>query len=147
MKHRPKHPITHWRRSKAARMALVRLSQRPKEKTKPLPLYTEATLLKDLQRVAKYVKDPRIKQLLKDKDAGKKGAAAGSAPRPLRRLCWKTLKKAGVLYREGARSWSLPHSGSSSIAALPEIARKSRRFGGVFFEKPFSWEGMIFANC
>ncbi|EGH19214.1 topoisomerase, partial [Pseudomonas savastanoi pv. glycinea str. race 4] len=38
------------------------------KKTKPLPLYTEATLLKDLQRVAKYVQDPRIKQLLIDRD-------------------------------------------------------------------------------
>ncbi|RPM10533.1 DNA topoisomerase III, partial [Pseudomonas aeruginosa] len=30
-----------------------------KAKTKPLPLYTEATLLKDLKQVAKYVQDPR----------------------------------------------------------------------------------------
>ncbi|RML94041.1 DNA topoisomerase III, partial [Pseudomonas savastanoi] len=48
-----------------------------KEKTKPLPLYTEAELLKDLRRVAKYVKDPRIKQLLIDRDQGKKGENGG----------------------------------------------------------------------
>ncbi|KPW69281.1 DNA topoisomerase, partial [Pseudomonas cannabina] len=41
------------------------------------PLYTEATLLKDLQRVAKYVQDPRIKQLLIDRDQGKKGENGG----------------------------------------------------------------------
>ena len=35
-----------------------------KEKTKPQPIYTEATLLKDLQRVARYIEDPRIKKLL-----------------------------------------------------------------------------------
>ncbi|EGH19011.1 DNA topoisomerase III, partial [Pseudomonas savastanoi pv. glycinea str. race 4] len=43
----------------------------------PLPLYTEAELLKDLRRVAKYVKDPRIKQLLIDRDQGKKGENGG----------------------------------------------------------------------
>lgn len=48
-----------------------------KEKTKPLPLYTEATLLKDLANIAKYVKDPDIKKLLIDKDKGKDGENGG----------------------------------------------------------------------
>lgn len=48
-----------------------------KEKTKPLPLYTEAELLKDLRRVAKYVTDPRIKQLLISRDDGKTGESGG----------------------------------------------------------------------
>ncbi|MDI4770008.1 DNA topoisomerase, partial [Salmonella enterica subsp. enterica serovar Cerro] len=35
-----------------------------REATSPPSLYTEASLLEDLQRVAKYVDDPRIRQLL-----------------------------------------------------------------------------------
>lgn len=43
-----------------------------KAKTKPLPLYTDATLLKDLQRVSRYVEDSALRKLLieKDKDRG-----------------------------------------------------------------------------
>jgi len=48
-----------------------------KEKTKPLPLYTMATLLGDLNGVAKYVKDEKIKKLLLEKDSGKKGERGG----------------------------------------------------------------------
>lgn len=35
-------------------------------------LYTEATLIKDLNNIAKYVKDPEIRELLKSKDKDKK---------------------------------------------------------------------------
>ncbi|OCS21933.1 hypothetical protein CFVI97532_06960 [Campylobacter fetus subsp. venerealis cfvi97/532] len=45
-----------------------------KKQTKPRPRYTMTTLLEDLNSVAKYVKDERIKKLLleKDKDKGEK---------------------------------------------------------------------------
>lgn len=36
--------------------------------------YTEATLIKDLNNIAKYVKDPEIKKLLKSKDKDRKDA-------------------------------------------------------------------------
>lgn len=48
-----------------------------KEKTKPAPLFTEATLLKALQSIAKEVKSPDIRQLLIDKDKDKKGENGG----------------------------------------------------------------------
>ncbi|WP_151869233.1 DNA topoisomerase 3 [Acinetobacter soli] len=41
------------------------------KETKPAPLYTMATLLKDLTRAAKYIKDPKLKQILVDKDKDK----------------------------------------------------------------------------
>jgi len=44
-----------------------------KKQTKPPARYTMATLLKDLARVAKYVTDPKIRQLLLAKDQEKKG--------------------------------------------------------------------------
>ena len=48
-----------------------------KEKTKPRPLYTMTSLLKDLNSVAKYVKDEKIKKLLLEKDKEKKGENGG----------------------------------------------------------------------
>lgn len=48
-----------------------------KEKTKPKPLYTMTSLLKDLNSVAKYVKNEKIKKLLLEKDKGKKGESGG----------------------------------------------------------------------
>jgi len=48
-----------------------------KEQTKPKPYYTIATLLKDLTSVAKYIKDPIIKELLVQKDKNKKGENGG----------------------------------------------------------------------
>lgn len=46
-------------------------------KTKPRPLYTMTTLLKDLNSVGKYVKDEKIKKLLIEKDKDKKGENGG----------------------------------------------------------------------
>lgn len=43
------------------------------KETKPPKRYTEATLVDDMSRIAKYVKDPKIKEILKAKDDGKKG--------------------------------------------------------------------------
>lgn len=48
-----------------------------KKQTRPRPLYTMATLLKDLTSVSKYVKDEKIKALLKEKDKDKKGESGG----------------------------------------------------------------------
>lgn len=56
-----------------------------KEKTKPLPLYTESTLLKDLRQVSKYVTDPRIKKLLLSRDEGKDKNERGGIGTPATR--------------------------------------------------------------
>lgn len=92
-----------------------------KEKTKPLPLYTEATLLKDLQRVAKYVKDPKIRQLLKDRDAGKTGEHGGIGTPATRATMLETLQKRGF-YTVEKKKLIPTELGLSFIASLPEIA-------------------------
>ena len=92
-----------------------------KEKTKPLPLYTEATLLKDLQRVAKYVKDPKIRQLLKDRDAGKTGEHGGIGTPATRASMLETLQKRGF-YTVEKKKLLPTELGLSFIASLPEIA-------------------------
>lgn len=48
-----------------------------KKQTKPKPYYTMASLLKDLTSISKYVKDEKIKALLKEKDREKKGENGG----------------------------------------------------------------------
>lgn len=55
------------------------------EKTKPLPLYTESALLKDLRQVSKYVTDPRIKKLLLSRDEGKAKEERGGIGTPATR--------------------------------------------------------------
>jgi DNA topoisomerase-3 len=92
-----------------------------KEKTKPLPLYTEATLLKDLQRVAKYVSDPRIKQLLIARDHGKKGENGGIGTPATRAAMLAKLQERGFYAVEKKKLIPTP-LGLEFIAALPAIA-------------------------
>lgn len=91
------------------------------QKTKPLPLYTEATLLKDLQRVAKYVKDPKIRQLLKSRDEGKAGENGGIGTPATRASMLEVLQKRGFYVTEKKKI--IPtQKGIEFIASLPEIA-------------------------
>jgi DNA topoisomerase-3 len=91
------------------------------EKTKPQPLYTEATLLKDLQRVAKYVKDPKIRQLLKNRDEGKAGENGGIGTPATRASMLEVLQKRGFYITEKKKI--IPtQKGIEFIASLPEIA-------------------------
>lgn len=92
-----------------------------KEQTKPLPLYTEATLLKDLQRVAKYVKDPKIRQLLKDRDVGKAGEHGGIGTPATRASMLETLQKRGF-YSVEKKKLIPTELGLTFIGSLPEIA-------------------------
>lgn len=62
-----------------------------KKQTKPRPYYTMTTLLKDLNSVAKYVSDERIKKLLIEKDKDKKGESGGIGTPATRSNHIKTL--------------------------------------------------------
>lgn len=72
-----------------------------KEKTKPKPYYTMATLLKDLTSVAKYIKDPEIKKLLVEKDKDKKGENGGIGTPATRSNHLKTLFDRGYIIEDG----------------------------------------------
>lgn len=69
--------------------------------TKPKPLYTEDTLLVDLTRVAKYVKDPKLAQILKDKDKDKKGEHGGIGTPATRSTILKNLRERGYIEKKG----------------------------------------------
>ncbi|RMV96748.1 type IA DNA topoisomerase [Pseudomonas caricapapayae] len=92
-----------------------------KEKTKPLPLYTEAELLKDLRRVAKYVQDPRIKQLLIARDQGKEGENGGIGTPATRGAVLAKLQERGF-YAVEKKKLIPTQLGLEFIAALPAIA-------------------------
>lgn len=92
-----------------------------KEKTKPLPLYTEAAILKDLQRVSKYVKDERIKALLKDRDANVKGESGGIGTPATRAGMLQTLLKRGF-YVVDKKRLVPTELGIAFYHCLPEIA-------------------------
>ncbi|EMG4343593.1 DNA topoisomerase [Pseudomonas aeruginosa] len=90
-------------------------------KTKPLPLYTEATLLKDLKQVAKYVQDPRIKALLLDRDDGKAGERGGIGTPATRAAMLGKLQERGFYTIEKKKL--VPTAlGVAFIQALPRIA-------------------------
>lgn len=91
-----------------------------KEKTKPLPLYTEATLLKDLQNISKYVKNPDIKKLLIDKDKGKDGENGGIGTPATRSAIIKHLADKGYFTYDGKKI--VPTTlATDFINSLPDI--------------------------
>lgn len=69
--------------------------------TKPKPLYTEQTLLKDLTQVAKYVKDPSLAKVLKDRDKDKQGEHGGIGTPATRATIMDNLFKRGYLVEKG----------------------------------------------
>ncbi|ELM1388548.1 DNA topoisomerase 3 [Campylobacter coli] len=72
-------------------IAKCSLIQIEKKQTNPRPYYTMTTLLKDLNSVAKYVSDERIKKLLIEKDKDKKGESGGIGTPATRSNHIKTL--------------------------------------------------------
>ncbi|HDQ4465235.1 TPA: topoisomerase C-terminal repeat-containing protein [Pseudomonas aeruginosa] len=92
-----------------------------REKTKPLPLYTEASLLKDLKQVAKYVQDPRIKALLLDRDDGKAGERGGIGTPATRAAMLGKLRERGF-YTVEKKKLVPTALGVAFIQALPRIA-------------------------
>ena len=67
------------------------------KETKPRPLYSMASLLEDLTRVAQYVRDDKLRQALIDKDKGKAGEHGGIGTPATRDEILKTLFERGFL--------------------------------------------------
>ncbi|EBF3105560.1 type IA DNA topoisomerase [Salmonella enterica] len=88
-------------------------------KTKPKPLFTEGTLLAAMINIADHVADPRIKQLLKEKDKGKKKNQGGIGTPATRATIIETLKKRNyVTIKKG--KFEPTEAGLSLINALPD---------------------------
>ncbi|TWA81544.1 DNA topoisomerase-3 [Azospirillum brasilense] len=93
-----------------------------RQETKPPPLYTIATLLSDLTRVAKYVRDDQLRAALIAKDAGKEGEHGGIGTPATRDTILATLFQRGLLAEEGKTVISTA-AGNDLYDALPDDAR------------------------
>lgn len=91
------------------------------KETKPPKLYTMATLLEDLTRVAKYIKDPDIKALLIDKDKDKKEEHGGIGTSRTRDQIIKKLFNLNFIAEKG-KSIISTDLGKKFFDALPSIA-------------------------
>lgn len=90
--------------------------------TQPPKRYTQASLLKDLANMAKYVKDPDIKKLLKEKDEGKKGENGGIGTPATRAAIIDGLESKGFIVTKGKMVTSTK-LGRSFIDLLPDEAK------------------------
>ena len=93
------------------------------KETQPLPLYTMDALLNDLTRIVKYVVNPKIKQLLIDKDKEKKGEHGGIGTSRTRDQIIKKLFDIGFLTEKGKKIISTD-IGQQFYDALPEVATR-----------------------
>lgn len=72
-------------------------------KTKPKPLFTEATLLNAMDNIVDYVTTPHIKELLKAKDKGKKKGQKGIGTQATRASFVPLLIKRGFIKKDGQK--------------------------------------------
>ncbi len=98
-------------------------SQSTAKKTQPPKRYTMAALLKDIASAAKYVTDPKIKELLLDKDADKADEAGGIGTPATRDAHIETLFNRGYVEDKGKQIIST-ELGRQLISALPEFATR-----------------------
>ena len=91
-----------------------------KETTPPKP-YTEGTLIADMASIAKYVKDPETKAILKRKDDGKKGEHGGIGTTATRAEIIEKLKQRGFLDETGGKVRSTEKARAFYRLLPPEI--------------------------
>ena len=77
--------------------------QSKENETKPQPLYTYSTLLNDLTRVAKYIKDEKIRTILIEKDKDKAGEHGGIGTPATRDEIIKGLIEKGYIVEKSGK--------------------------------------------
>lgn len=82
---------------------LCALCDTTKEKTKPKPLYTMSTLLGDLTSASKYIKNPKLAKILKERDKDKKGESGGIGTPATRDSIIKLLFKRDFIEKKGKK--------------------------------------------
>lgn len=92
-----------------------------KETAPPKP-YTEGTLIADMASIAKYVRDPEVKAILKQKDDGKKGEHGGIGTTATRASIIEKLKERGYLEERGGKIRSTEKARAFYHLLPPEIA-------------------------
>jgi len=91
-------------------------------KTSPPKPYTDGTLVADMASISKYIEDPRIKAILREKDKEKKGECGGIGTTATRPAIIEALKKRGLI-EERAGKIAATRKGVEFYHLLPpEIA-------------------------
>lgn len=93
-----------------------------KMETKPRPLYTMSSLLSDLTRVAKYVRNDELRKSLIEKDKGKEGEHGGIGTPATRDTIIATLFERGYLEEKG-KSIVATKTASEFYDTLPDQAK------------------------
>lgn len=96
---------------------VVRCEIAEKETAPPKP-YTEGTLITDMSSISKYVSDPSIKAVLKQKDDGKKGEHGGIGTTATRSEIIEKLKARGFI-AEGKGKLRSTEKGRAFYHLLP----------------------------
>lgn len=91
------------------------------KKTTPPKPYTEGTLIADMASIAKYVTDPKIKAILKQKDDGKKGEHGGIGTTATRAAIIEKLKTRGYLVESKGKLRSTDKAREFYHVVPPEI--------------------------
>ena len=94
------------------------------KETNPPARYTEATLNEDMTRIAKYVTDPNIKELLKRKDKDKKGENGSIGTSATRVSIIQTIITRGFVKKEGNKLIST-ELGREFYNMLPDEIKKA----------------------
>ena len=91
--------------------------------TKPPEKYTQASLIKDMTSIAKYVTDPKISAILKEKDKGKKSENGSIGTSATRDIILQSLLDKGFLQSNGKIIESTER-GRNFCHVLPDDIRK-----------------------
>lgn len=95
--------------------------------TKPPARYTQATLIEDMSSIAKYVENPKVKELLLLKDKDKKGENGSIGTPATRERIISDLISIGYLHeaRKGKRSYLVSSElGRTFYDSIPDNIRK-----------------------
>lgn len=97
-------------------------SQVTAHETQPPALYTIDTLVEDLSRAAKYVKNPQLRKILQDRDKDKEGEHGGIGTAATRASIVDNLLQRGFITKKGKSIISTP-LGQSLYDCLDDILK------------------------
>lgn len=92
--------------------------------TNPPKHYTQASLIRDMTSIAKYVEDPEVKKILKAKDKDKKGENGSIGTSATRSTIVETLIKRGYVEMKGKQILST-QLGRDFYQILPDEIKKA----------------------
>lgn len=88
--------------------------------TSPPPPYTQSSLIADMTRISKYVKDPEVKRILLEKDKNNRNENGSIGTEATRGDIIETLLSRGYLYTDEKKKIHITPLGKELLKILPE---------------------------